>query len=380
MNPPTPTHGLQLLSTLRADGVLHLQLAESPVEAPGPDDVVIRVEAAPINPSDLMTFLPAGDLSQAEFAMAEGRPQVTLRLDPPAATALAGRLGLPVPADLEGAGTVIAAGENAGALMGQRVAALTLRSGMFAQFVTVAAADCAVLPPEVSIREGAGAFCNPQTALAIVETARLEGHAAIIQTAAASNLGQMLARICQEDGVPLVNVVRREEQAALLRSIGAGHVCNSSAPSFRDDLRRAIAETGATVAFDAIGGGAMPGELLWAMEDVARARMPTYSPYGSMEPKQVYIYGHLDPSPTILEHENYGMFWDLRLWALPATLQRIGAARAAALRARAVAGLKGASASRFSHEVSLAGMLAPEAMADYSRLATGAKYLVNPTL
>jgi NADPH:quinone reductase-like Zn-dependent oxidoreductase len=380
MSPSLPTHGLQLLSTLEPGGVLCLQLAESPVEPPGPEEVVIRVEAAPINPSDLMTFLPAGDLSRAVVDASGGRPQVRLPVQADAARALEGRLGLPLTAGLEGAGTVIAAGAQAGAWLGQRVAALTLRAGMFSQYVTVSVHDCAVLPPDVAVREGAGAFCNPQTALAIVETARLEGHAGIIQTAAASNLGQMVVRICREDGVPLVNVVRREEQAELLRSIGAGHICNSSAPTFRDDLRRAIVETGATVAFDAIGGGTMPGELLHAMEDVARARMPGYSPYGSAEPKQVYIYGHLDPSPAVLEHEHYGMFWDLRLWALPATIQRIGPQRAAELRARAVAGLKGASASRFSHEVSLAGMLDPSAMADYARLSTGVKYLVNPTL
>lgn len=380
MNDNLPSHGLQLVSTLGADGTLRLALAEKPIDAPGANEVVVRLEAVPINPSDLMPLLAGADPAGARFGGTPARPEATIALAPEAAQAYAGRVGAPLEPGLSGAGLVVAAGEDARHLLGHRVAALSLRRGTFGQYVTVSTAECAPLPAAVSAREGADVFCNPMTALAIAETVRLEGHKALVHTAAASNLGRMLVRICREDGLPLVNVVRRAEQARLLRDEGAEHVCDSSAPDFAAQLRAAIAATGATVAFDAIGGGGSPGLLLEAMEDVAAAQMGFYSPYGSLTLKQVYIYGHLDRAPTVLHNARYGMLWDVRNWALPQTMARVGPERVAEMQERVLAGLKTTFASHFTRQISLAGVLDRDAMLAYSRMATGEKFLINPTL
>jgi NADPH2:quinone reductase len=223
-------------------------------------------------------------------------------------------------------------------------------------------------------------FCNPLTALAIAETVRLEGHSALIHTAAASNLGQMLVRICQEDGLPLVNVVRRAEQAELLRGLGAEHVCVSSSPGFEDDLRRAIDATGATIAFDAVGGGSTAGTLLAAMEDVAAGKLGYYSPYGSATLTSVFIYGHLDTTPLVLHNERYGMLWDVRHWAMPQTMARVTPQRAGEMNQRILAGLKTTFASHFGREISLAEALDRDTMNAYAKLGTGGKFLINPTL
>lgn len=371
-----PSHGLQLISTLGPDGMLRLGLTEKPVDQPGPDEVVVRLEAVPINPSDLMTLLAAGDPADGRFSGTE----VAIPLPPEVAQAYAGRFGAPLEPGLAGAGTVIAAGRDAEHLIGRQVAALSLRRGTFGQYVTVSTSECVPLPAGVSPREGADVFCNPMTALAIAETVRLEGHKALVHTAAASNLGRMLVAICREDGIPLVNVVRRAEQAKLLADIGAEHICNSSDPDFAEQLRAAIAATGATIAFDAIGGGDTPGMLLEAMEDMAASQMGFYSPYGSMTLTQVNIYGHLDVSPTVLYNERYGMLWTVTNWALPQTIARVGPKRAAEMQARVLAGLKTTFASHFTREISLAEALTRETILAYARMATGEKFLINPAL
>lgn len=376
MNDNSPNHGLQLTSTLGADGTLRLALAEAPVDAPAADEVLVRLEAVPINPSDLMPLLAGADPATTRF----GGNEVAIPLSPEAAQAYAGRVGAALQPGLAGAGTVIEAGADARHLLGRRVTLLSLRRGTFGQYVTVSTAECAALPEDVSAREGADVFCNPMTALAIAETVRLDGHQALIHTAAASNLGQMLVRICAEDGLPLVNVVRRAEQAQLLRDLGAEHVCNSADPDFAEQLRAAIAATGATVAFDAIGGGTSPGLLLAAMEDVAAAQMGFYSPYGSLTLKQVNIYGHLDRAPTVLHNARYGMLWDVCNWAMPRTLARLSPERIGAMNARVLAGIKTTFASHFTREISLAQVLDGETMLAYAKLATGEKFLINPTL
>jgi len=375
-----PGQGSQLTSTLGADGALHLRLVERPVDQPGDDEVVVRLEAVPINPSDLMTLFGPANPAEGHFGGTAQRPEVTIPVPAQAAAPYAGRAGMSLEPGLAGAGTVVAAGRNCETMIGSRVAALSLRRGTFGQYLTVSTAECAPLPEQVSSREGADVFCNPMTALAIAETVRLEGHIALIHTAAASNLGQMLVRICQEDGIPLVNIVRREEQAQLLGAMGAEHVCNSSAPDFAEQLHAAIAATGASIAFDAIGGCAMPGMLLAAMEQVAASQMGFYSPYGSLGLKQVFIYGHLDRSPTVLHNSLYGMLWDVRHWALPQTMARVGPERVAAMQARVLAGLKTTFASHFTREISLTEALNREAMTAYARMATGEKFLINPTL
>lgn len=380
MNDNLPRQSLQLQSTLSADGALLVRLAQVDIALPGPGEVLVRVEAAPINPSDLMTMLPGADPATGQAAGSANDPALTFRLSPEAAAARSGRVGQPLSVGLEGAGTVVAAGARAEHLLEKRVAALTMVPGMFAQYKVVSALECVPLPESVTVREGAGLFCNPLTALAIAETVRLEGHKALIHTAAASNLGQMLVRICAEDGIPLVNVVRSTEQVDLLRGMGATHVVNSSEPGFEEALLAAVTETGAMMAFDAVGGGAMPGVLLKAMEDSGRSRLTAYSSYGSLEMKHVYIYGHLDHSPTVLRNELYGMMFDIHHWAMPSTLARVGPQRAAEMQQRVVNGLTTTFASHFAEEISLQQALDPAVVREYAGMATGRKYLLNPTL
>jgi NADPH:quinone reductase-like Zn-dependent oxidoreductase len=293
--------------------------------------------------------------------------------------AVAARLDESMPVGNEGAGTVVAAGPDpaAQALVGKTVA--LLGGAMYAQYRTAKAADVLPLPAGASAADGASCFVNPLTALGMVETMRREGHTALVHTAAASNLGQMLNRICLADGIGLVNVVRSEEQAKLLRDAGAKHVVDSSAPDFMKDLVAAITETKATIAFDAIGGGKLASQLLTAMEAAAVARMTTYSRYGSDTFKQVYIYGGLDIGPTELTR-SFGFSWALGGWLLTPFLQKIGRDEANRLRQRVASELKTIFASHYTGEISLRDVLKPEVIKAYTRRATGEKYLINPTL
>ncbi|WP_304191820.1 NADH oxidase, partial [Phenylobacterium aquaticum] len=282
-----------------------------------------------------------------------------------------------MPVGNEGAGVVIAAGASpaAQALLGKTVA--LLGGAMYAQFRVVKAADVLLLPEGATARDGASCFVNPLTALGMVETMRREGHTALVHTAAASNLGQMLNKICLMDGVALVNVVRSPEQAALLAGIGAKHVVDSTSANFMEELTDALVETGATLAFDAIGGGKLAGQILTAMEIAANRKMTEYSRYGSTTYKQVYIYGGLDTRITELSR-GFGMSWGLGGWLLTPFLMKIGAAEAGKLRQRVADELKTTFASHYSHEISLAEALNPEIIAGYNRRATGEKYLINP--
>ncbi len=375
-----PREGLQVTSTLASDGQLTLELAHTEVATPGPDQIVIRVEATPVNPSDLMTLIPGEECSQASFGVAGGLPRVSMQLPGEVVQAHAGRLDQALTVGITGAGTVVAAGEGAGHLLGKRVSAMSLERGFFGQYCTLSAQQCLTLPDDVSFAEGADVFCNPMTALAIAETVRLEGQNALIHTAAASNLGQMLVRICAEDGMELVNIVRRKEQVELLRDIGATHVCNSSDADFDSQLARAIAATGARMAFDAIGGGTMAHQLMSAMEADAAAKLPVYSPYGSFEKKQVFVYGRLDPRPITLEHATYGLLWNLEAWVMPPIMERVGPARSAQLQRRVIDGLKSTFTSHYCATVSLFDALQEDAMSAYCRGATAGKYLINPAL
>jgi NADPH2:quinone reductase len=377
MTMTTPTTGLQLLSNLRRDGVLELSLVDSPVPAPKADEVVIRVEAAPINPSDLGMLLAGADMSGARYAGTPARPLVTAEVGPEMLRAMAGRLDQALPVGNEGAGVVIAAGAapEAQALLGKTVA--VIGGAMYAQYRVMKAALCLSLPPGTTPAEGASCFVNPLTALGMVETMRLEGHKALVHTAAASNLGQMLVKLCNADGVALVNVVRKPEQETLLRGIGAKHVVNMSAPTFREDLTNALVETGATIAFDAIGGGKQGGVILGCMEAAALRTAKEFSRYGSTTHKQLYIYGGLDRGPTELSR-NFGMTWSMGGWLLMPFLQKIGPAAAEQLRQRVAREIKTTFASHYTKTVSLAEALTPAAVAVYAKQATGEKVLVVP--
>ena len=368
--PPSTTR--QITSTLAADGTLTVQIETTPLPAPRPSEVVVQLEAAPINPSDLGLLFGPALLENAQFS--PGRIIATMPNG--ALRAMAGRVGLSLPVGNEGAGTVVAAGDDptAQALIGRRVAAFA--GGMYSQYRVIAAGDCLPLPDAVSARAGAAAFVNPLTALGFVECLHAEGHKALVHTAAASNLGQMLLRICQADGIPLVNVVRKPEQAALLRDLGADYVVDSSAEGFRADLLAAITATGATMAFDAIGGGPLLGQIMGAMEQAANSGA-AYSRYGSTMVKRGYIYGMLDPSPTIL-NRTFGFVWDISGWLLMPIMERLGAETRARMYARVAAELTTTFASSYKAEVSLEAALSREAVLDYNARATGAKYLILP--
>ncbi len=316
-------------------------------------------------------------MSAAVASGTTDHPVVTAKLPPAVMTANAGRIGQSLPAGNEGAGVVVQAATDpaAQALLGKTVA--MFGGGMYAQFRCIAAADCLVLPPGTTAAEGASCFVNPLTALGMVETMRREGHTALVHTAAASNLGQMLVKLCQKDGVGLVNVVRRPDQVELLKGIGARYVCDSSAPRFMDDLVEALAATGATLAFDAIGGGRLAGQILTAMELALTRTAQGYSRYGSTTHKQVYIYGGLGRGPTEF-NRTFGMAWGIGGWLLTPFLQTIGADAARVLRERVAAEITTTFASTYTKEISLVEALQPREIAAYARLATGEKYLINP--
>ena len=377
MTSTLPSTGLELRSIITGAGELELSLINAPMPTPKADEVVVRIEAAPINPSDLGLLLGPADLSSAVASVQDGLPLVKAQIPQGLMKAIASRLDQSMPVGNEGAGVVVATGDSreAQALNGKTVA--VIGGAMYSQYRCVRAKDCLVLPADATPADGASAFVNPLTALSMVETMRMEGHKALVHTAAASNLGQMLNRICLKDGVGLVNVVRDAKQVQLLRGLGARHVCNSSAPSFIDDLNRAIAETEATLAFDAIGGGALASQILTAMEIAAARTMPTYSRYGSSVHKQVYIYGGLDTRPTELRR-SYGMSWGVGGWLLFPFLQRLGAEKAAKLRDRVVAELKTTFASHYSHVVSLQEALQIPNLLAYNRRAAGEKFLIAP--
>jgi NADPH:quinone reductase-like Zn-dependent oxidoreductase len=377
LNGHLPAAGLQLRSLIKRSGELELSLVDVEVPAPGADEILVRIEGSPINPSDLGLLLGAADVSTVRRAGTPDRPIVTATVPPKAMGAMAGRLDESLAVGNEGAGVVVAAGTSpeAQALLGKVVA--VIGGAMYAQYRVVKAADCLPLPDGTTPADGASSFVNPLTSLGMVETMRREGHSALVHTAAASNLGQMLVKICLQDGVPLVNIVRSPEQVKLLREIGATYVCDSSAPTFVEDLGKALAACGATVAFDAIGGGTLAGQILAGMEAAVNAKATAYSRYGSSVHKQVYIYGGLDTSATVL-NRSFGMAWGVGGWLLFPFLMKIGAEGAQKLRARVAAEIKTTFASHYTREISLDETLSPELIAAYGKRATGEKYLINP--
>ncbi len=377
MSEGTAHIGMQLRSTIRSEGVLELSLASVPTPQPGADEVIVRVDASPLNPSDIGLLFGGADMTTAEASGTADHPVVTAKIAPAVMTAMAGRVGQSLPVGNEGAGVVIEAGASpmAQALIGKTVA--VLGGAMYAQYRCIKAEQCLVLPAGTTAVEGASCFVNPLTALGMVETMRIEGHKALVHTAAASNLGQMLNKLCIKDNVGLVNIVRTQEQVDILKHNGAAYVCNSSAPAFMEDLIGAIGATGATLAFDATGGGRLAGQILTAMEVAATRSAQEYSRYGSTIHKQVYIYGGLDRGPTEF-NRNFGMAWGVGGWLLTPFLQKIGFAAAQKLRERVASEIKTTFASTYTKEISLAEALQLKEIAVYGRQATGEKYLITP--
>ncbi len=376
---PNAFTGLQLRSLIKATGELELSLQQVETPPPAADEVVIRVEATPINPSDIGLLFGAADMSLAAYKGTGATSTLVAPVPERAMKAMAGRVGQSLPVGNEGAGTVIAAGDSAAAqaLLGKKVSVIA--GAMYSQFRSVKVAQCLVLPADATAADGASCYVNPLTALGFVETMKLEKHKALVHTAAASNLGQMLLKICQADGVALVNIVRKPEQEALLRSLGAKYVCNQSSPTFTEDLTQALVETGATLAFDATGGGKLAGQILGCMEAALNRTAKEYSRYGSTTHKQVYLYGGLDVGPTEFSR-SFGMAWGIGGWLVFPFLARLDAAANARLRARVAAELKTTFASHYSREISLAGALSKDAVTVYNQRATGTKYLINPSL
>jgi len=369
--------GLQLRSLIKKSGELEISLLNVQTPEPGPDEVVVRVEATPINPSDIGLLTGAADLSTAKASGTKDSPVITAKVPAAGMKAMAGRLDESMPVGNEGAGVVIKTGssEAAKALMGKTVS--MIGGTMYAQYRCLRVNECMPLPAGTTAEEGASWFVNPLTALGMTETMRREGHKALVHTAAASNLGQMLNKICLKDGIGLVNIVRSREQADLLRKIGARHVVDSSAPGFMDDLTQALSETGATIAFDAIGGGTLAGQILTAMEAAINKGAKVYSRYGSNVHKQVYLYGSLNTGPVEI-NRTFGMAWGVGGWLLFPFLMKIGPVEGQKLRERVVSELKTTFASHFTKVVSLQEALDLAHLAVYAKRATGEKYLINP--
>ena len=368
---------LQLQSLVTEAGTLELSLAKIPVPKPAEDEVLLKVEASPINPSDLGLLFGMADMTTAKPGGTTEIPTLSAEIPKKYRSAVAARVGQPMPVGNEGGGVVVEAGsgELAQSLMGKTVG--VLGGAMYTQYRVFKAKQCLVMHAGVTSAESASCFVNPLTALGMVETMKAEGFSALCHTAAASNLGQMLQKICVNDDIELVNVVRKQEQIEVMKNVGAQHICNSSDDSFMNDLTDAIASTSAYIAFDATGGGTLASNLLSCMEAAAQKSASSYNRYGSDQYKQVYIYGGLDQTTTTLSR-NFGMQWGLGGWLLPPFLQKIGHEAADKLRQRVADEIKTTFASHYTREISLAEALSPDAIKTYGRMATGEKYLINP--
>ncbi|MCH9795416.1 MAG: zinc-binding dehydrogenase [Gammaproteobacteria bacterium] len=368
---------LQMFSTLTAEGELHLELKEQPMPIPGENEVLIRIEATPINPSDHGVMFGWASMASAISSGSGADTVLTAPVSEQGMAVMKARIGQSLAVGNEGAGTVVATGtsELAKSLDGKVVAAMG--GGMYGQYRCVDASVCLPLLEGHTAKDGASSFVNPLTALCMIETMNLEGHTALVHTAAASNLGQMLNRICLDGGIDLVNIVRKDEQETLLREMGAKYVVNSSKDTFMADLTDAIHATGATLAFDATGGGTLASTILSAMEAAAARTPGAYSIYGSVKHKQVYLYGGLDTSPTTL-NRGYGMAWGVGGWLLPNFLARVGQEVATRLRTRVATEMKTTFASHYTNEISLAEALDADIVAQYNSKSTGKKFLVCP--
>jgi NADPH:quinone reductase len=363
---------LQLRSLVDASGKLTLSLVDVPMPEPAPHEVVLKIEATPINPSDLGLLLAGIDTS----TLVRSGDTTVGQLSPGALSGVAARVGQSSPVGNEGGGVVVAAGSSpeAQALLGKVVGAAG--GAMYAEYRAVPAMGCIVMPDGVTPEQAASPFVNPLTALGMVETMRTEGHTALVHTAAASNLGQMLNRICLADGIGLVNVVRRPEQAAILLAEGAQHVVDSSSASFQADLVAALQATGATLAFDATGGGRLGSDILSGMEQALTAGQ-AYSRYGSSQHKQLYIYGGLDTTPTTL-HRAYGMAWGIGGWLLTPFMMKASPETSLRLRARVANEITTTFASTYTDRITLQEALDPDRIRAYDAKRTGEKFLITP--
>jgi len=372
-------HSKEIRSMVTGDGNVEISIAKVDIPTPADDEVLIEIYAAPINPSDLALLTTfGGDVSNIKVSGSGDNTIASMSVHPAVMRSMKSRVGQSMPVGNEGAGVVVDAGINAKSLIGKTVG---LAGGaMYSQYKCAPAVNCLVMDDGIAPSEAASSFVNPMTALSFVETMKMENHSAIVHTAAASNLGQMLVKVCKSENIPLVNIVRKEEQVDILKNIGAKYICNTNESDFMESLVGALTETGATLGFDATGGGnngELAGQILAAMEVAANNASGEYSRYGSETYKQVYIYGGLDPSPTILKR-SYGMSWGLGGWLLTPMLGKIGMEKFQEMRARISKEIKTTFASEYSQEISFEEMLQPEIINSYVKQKTGSKFLVNP--
>jgi NADPH2:quinone reductase len=368
---------LQMQSCVHENGTVECALKEVEVTEPSGDEVLVEIDAAPINPSDLGLMFGAADPSSAQETERDGQPAIVLEVPPAAMRAMAPRIGHWMPVGNEGSGRVIAAGEDESAqvLLGKRVG--MFGGEMYAGYRCLPSGQCLAFPDTISAEQAASCFVNPMTALGFLETREMEGQKGIVHTAAASNLGQMLVRLCQADDIPLVNIVRSEEQVQLLTSMGAQWVLNSQSDEFMKELVDALVATGATLAFDAIGGGRLVNRILTAME-LAAAQTGPWSRYGSEEPKQAYIYGQLDLGATELTR-GYGWVWSVSGWLLTPFMKRAGPDRVGRMRERVLREIDTTFESRYSSRISLQNAMTAEAAKAYGARKTGQKTLLRMT-
>ncbi|MBT5684231.1 MAG: NADH oxidase [Gammaproteobacteria bacterium] len=365
----------ELRTNITSAGKLELSIVSVPMPQPKDGEVLIRVEATPINPSDLGLLLGPADVSTMTITGSGDDAVVSMDIPDAMMPAMAARVDQPLPAGNEGAGVVIAAGAGAEDMVGKTIG--VAGGAMYSQYRCVPAASCLVMNEDTTPAQSASCFVNPLTALGMVETMKMENHTALVHTAAASNLGQMLVKICLADGVQLVNIVRKKEHVALLKALGAVHVCDSSEPTFHEDLVDALVVTGATIAFDATGGGKLSSQILTAMEIAANRSADGHSIYGSTTYKQVYIYGGLDRSATVLNRA-FGMSWGLGGWLLTPFIGKIGMEKFGELRQRVANEIKTTFDSHYTQQISLADVLSADAINAYSKQATGEKFLIKP--
>ena len=369
----------EIRSNVTSDGNIEISIASVEKPVPAENEVLIKVEASPINPSDLGLLISfAADLDSLDVSGSGDETVAKMKVHPGLMKAMTPRLDQSMKVGNEGGGVIEDAGADAKQLIGKTVG--VAGGAMYSQYRCVPASSCLVMDDSTTSAEAASSFVNPLTVLGFVETMKLENHSAILHTAAASNLGQMLIKVCKDDSIPLVNIVRKSEQVDLLKNLGAEHVCNTSEPDFMDSLVNALVATGATLGFDATGGGnegKLAGQILSAMEIAANKTAKEYSRYGSDTFKQVYIYGGLDQSPTIL-NRSFGMQWALGGWLLTPMIGKIGMERFQQMRERVAKEIKTTFASHYTQEVSFEEMLQPETIKAYAKQATGEKYLVTP--
>ena len=369
----------EIRSEITSEGKLNLSIVTSDVPTPSDDEVLIKVEASPINPSDLGLLISfAADLDSISSQGSGDDTVTTMGIHPGLMQSMKPRIDKSMKVGNEGGGVIVDAGKNVKNLIGKTVG--VAGGAMYSQYRCLPAMSCLVMNEGTTSAEAASSFVNPLTALGFTETMKLENHSALVHTAAASNLGQMLVKICLADDIPLVNIVRKEEHVELLKNLGAKHICNTSDENFMKNLIDCLVETGATLGFDATGGGnegKLAGQILSAMEVAANKNATEYSRYGSDTYKQVYIYGGLDPTPTVL-NRSFGLSWGLGGWLLTPFIERVGMEKFQEMRDRVAKEITTTFASSYTKEVSLEEMLEPDAIKTYAKQATGTKYLVTP--